>query len=519
MFLGDNLILVIFPRIPGLEEKRHFMKVLMVYPEYPATFWSFKHALPFVNKRAALPPLGLLTLASMMPAQWEKRVVDLNVTKLKDADIKWADHVYVSGMIVQKKSAQEVINRAKALGKFVVAGGPLFTTGHTDFSNVDCFVLNEGEVTYPMFLKDLETGAVKLIYSSNERPDISKTPVPDWSLLNTNYYASLAMQVSRGCPFSCEFCDIIVINGRVPRVKSPAQVNAEFDAIYASGWRGSVFVVDDNFIGNKEKVKLILKEIGTWMEKKKRPFTLYTEASINLADDQELMTLMQKANFDSVFVGIETPEEDSLFSCGKVQNTGKNLEEKVKILQRNGLQVQGGFIVGFDTDTSKTFDNMIKFIQKSGIVTAMVGLLNALPETKLYQRLQDTGRILKMPTGSNTDFTINFLPKMDKEKLIEGYKRILNTIFTPENYYNRVITFLKEYKKVATERKLSLDVKINALVKAIWRMGIWGEGKIYFWKMVFWTAFKKPELLAEAITLAIYGFHFRRVMAKSLAGA
>jgi len=493
------------------------MKVLLVYPEYPASFWSFKHALPFVNKKAALPPLGLLTLASMMPEQWEKRVIDLNVTKLKDKDIKWADHVYVSGMVVQRKSAHEVIDRAKALGKFVVAGGPLFTTGHTEFENADCFVLNEGEVTYPLFLEDLEAGTLKKIYSSDEKPDISRTPLPDWSLLRIKDYASLAMQVSRGCPFNCEFCDILVINGRIPRVKSPEQVKAEFDAIYASGWRGSVFVVDDNFIGNKEKVKLILKEIGAWMDEKKKPFTLYTEASINLADDQELMTLMQKANFNSVFVGIETPEEESLLSCGKVQNTGKNLEEKVKILQRNGLQVQGGFIVGFDTDTSKTFDNMIKFIQKSGIVTAMVGLLNALPETTLYKRMQEAGRLLKMPTGSNTDFTMNFLPKMDKEKLIEGYKKILNTIFKPKNYYDRVITFLREYKKIATEKKLSLRIKLNALVKAIWRMGIWGEGKIYFWKMFFWTAFKKPELLAEAITLAIYGFHFRRVMAKSLA--
>jgi radical SAM superfamily enzyme YgiQ (UPF0313 family) len=500
-----------------LEERRHLMKVLMVYPEYPATFWSFKHALPFVNKKASLPPLGLLTVASLLPAEWEKRVIDLNVAKLKDRDIEWADHVYVTGMIVQKKSAQEVISRAKAKGKFVVAGGPLFTTGYNEFANVDCFVLNEGEITIPMYLKDIETGNLKHMYTSAEKPAVSAIPIPEWDLLNTKDYASLAMQISRGCPFNCEFCDIIVINGRVPRVKTPAQVRAEFDAIYASGWRGSVFVVDDNFIGNKTQVKLILKEISAWMDEKKRPFTLYTEASIDLADDEELMKLMQTANFNSVFVGIETPEEASLLSCGKVQNTGKNLEQKVKILQRNGFQVQGGFIVGFDTDTNKTFDNMIKFIQKSGIVTAMVGLLSALPETKLYKRLQEAGRILKMPTGNNTDFTMNFLPKMDKEKLIEGYKKVLDSIFSPKNYYDRIITFLREYNKVATETKLTVGTKIQALVKAIWRLGIWGEGKIHFWKMFFWTAFKKPELLAEAITLAIYGFHYRRVMAGALA--
>jgi radical SAM superfamily enzyme YgiQ (UPF0313 family) len=496
-----------------LGRKRDFMKILMVYPEYPATFWSFKHALPFVNKKASLPPLGLLTVASLLPAEWEKRVVDLNVSKLKDKDIAWADHVYVTGMIVQKKSAQEAINRAKAMGKFVVAGGPLFTTGHPEFANVDVFVLNEGEITIPMYLKDLAAGTVKHMYTSSEKPDASRIPIPDWSLLNAKDYASLALQISRGCPFNCEFCDIIVINGRIPRVKTPAQVRAEFDAIYASGWRGSVFVVDDNFIGNKAQVKEILREISAWMSEKKRPFTLYTEASIDLADDAELMKLMQTANFNSVFVGIETPEEASLLSCGKVQNTGKNLEEKVKILQHNGFQVQGGFIVGFDTDTSKTFDNMIKFIQKSGIVTAMVGLLSALPETKLYKRLQEAGRILKMPTGNNTDFTMNFLPKMDKEKLIEGYKKVLNTIFSPKNYYDRVITFLREYNKVATETKLTFNVKMQALVKAIWRLGIWGEGKLHFWKLFFWTVFKRPELLAEAITLSIYGFHYRRVMA------
>lgn len=488
----------------------------MVYPEYPATFWSFKHALPFVNKKAAIPPLGLLTLASLLPKEWEKRLVDLNVTRLKDKDIKWADHVYVSGMIVQKKSAQEVINRAKAMGKFVAAGGPLFTAGYKDFTNVDCFVLNEGEVTVPMFLKDLEAGTLKPIYTSGEKPDASRIPVPDWSLLRAKDYASLPIQTSRGCPFNCEFCDIIIINGRIPRVKTPQQVRAEFDAIYASGWRGSVFVVDDNFIGDKARAKLILKEIGAWMEEKHRPFTLNTEASINLADDQEIMELMKKANFNCVFVGIETPDEASLLSCGKVQNTGKNLEEKVRILQHNGLQVQGGFIVGFDTDTGRTFDNMIGFIQKTGIVTAMVGLLSALPETRLYKRLQDAGRILKKATGDNTDFTMNFMPKMDLDKLKEGYKKVLTSIFSPKNYYARIITFLAEYKNTAVNTRRTIGANLQALLKAVWKLGIWGKGKVYFWKMFFWTLFKKPQLMAEAITLAVYGYHYRMVMAAAI---
>ncbi len=492
------------------------MKILLVYPEYPATFWSFKYALPFVSKKAGVPPLGLLTVSALLPPEWEKRLVDMNAHKLKDEDLKWADYVFVSGMIVQKKSAQEAINKAKSFGKFVVAGGPLFTGAHTDFYNVDTFVLNEGEVTIPMFLSDLKSGSIKPMYFSNEKPDISKTPVPDWSLINVKEYVSLCIQISRGCPFNCDFCDIIIMNGRVPRVKEPGQIIREFDAMYSTGWRGSLFVVDDNFIGNRAKVKDILNEIIVWMKNKRYPFTLYTEASINLADDDELMELMRKANFNSVFVGIETPDEEALKSCGKLQNTKKDMVEKVKVLQRNGLQVQAGFIVGFDTDTSKTFDNMVKFIQKSGIVTAMVGILTALPETSLYKRLQEAGRIIKRTTGDNTDFTMNFIPKMNKEKLIEGYKHILNTIFAPKNYYKRIIIFLKEYKGTAKVRKLNFKLWIQASAKSIWKLGIKGEGKFYFWQMFFWTLFRKPNLMVDAMTLSIYGFHFRAVLVESV---
>jgi radical SAM superfamily enzyme YgiQ (UPF0313 family) len=496
------------------------MKILFVSPEYPATFWSFKYALPFVNKKASLPPLGLLTVSSMLPANWEKRLVDMNATELKDSDIMWADWVFVGAMIVQKKSAQEVIDRAKHLGKMVAAGGPVFSTGYKDFHNVDTFVLNEGEPSMPQFIEDLSQGCAKHIYTSDEKPDISKTPVPDWKILDKKHYASMAMQISRGCPFDCEFCDIIVINGRVPRVKTPEQVIRELDALYDYGWKGSLFIVDDNFIGNKAKIKEILKAIGTWMREKKKPFTLYTEASINLADEKELMQLMQDANFNAVFVGIETPSDEALQSCGKVQNVGKDLAEKVKILQRNGLQVQAGFILGFDTDTPKVFEDMVKFIQKSGIVTAMIGMLNALPETRLYKRLHAAGRILQKPSeGNNTDFTINFVPKMDTKVLVEGYKNVLNSIFGAKNYYSRVVTFLREYNMTAKDTKLNFGIKFKALFSALWKLGVREKGKRYFWKMLLWTAVKKPALLAEALTLAIYGFHFRTVLTTTMQGA
>jgi len=488
------------------------MNVLLIYPEYPATFWSFKHALPFINKKVSLPPLGLLTVANIIPKEWNKKLIDLNAGELKDEAIKWADLVFISGMVVQRKSAKEVIKRVKSFGKYIVAGGPLFTNDYIDFENVDCFVLNEGEITIPLFLEDFKNNNLKHIYTSDERPDLSRTPIPDWSLINSKDYATLSIQISRGCPFNCDFCDIIIMNGRVPRLKSPEQVINELNALYDYGWRGGVFIVDDNFIGNKIEAQRILQKIIEWMDENDKPFTLFTEASINLADDEKLMQMMQKANFDSVFIGIETPEEAGLLSCGKLHNTNKDLVEKVKIIQRNGLEVQGGFILGFDTDTQNTFDNMIKFIQKSGIVTAMVGLLHAIPDTQLYKRLQKEKRILAIPTGDNTDFTLNFIPDMNKEILMKGYKKVIDTIFTPKFYNKRIITYLREYNKFAVHTKLSLRMQIKALSKTIWKLGIIERGKFHFWKLMFWTSFRRPSLIPEAITYSIYGYHYRTVL-------
>jgi radical SAM superfamily enzyme YgiQ (UPF0313 family) len=488
------------------------MKVLLIYPKCPDTFWSYKHALSFINKKASLPPLGLLTVSSMLPKSWEKKLIDLNIHELKNEDIYNADLIFISAMIVQANSVREILNQVSFFGKFIIAGGPLFSTLYKDFPEIDCFVLNEGEVTIPMFLKDFESGNLKKVYSSSIRPDITGTPVPDWPLININDYASMAIQVSRGCPYSCDFCDIIVMNGRIPRVKETQQVIAELDAIYNTGWRSSVFIVDDNFIGNRKKVKVILNEIAKWMKTHNRPFVFSTEASITLADDIEIINLLKSANFSGVFVGIETPEEESLKSCGKYQNTGKDLKEKVNFLQRNGLEVKGGFIVGFDTDNLSTFDKMISFIQNSGIVTAMVGLLHALPKTKLYKKLKKEGRILASATGNNTDSTINFMPVMNKENLIEGYKRILSTIYTPKNYYSRIITYLNEYNEFVSGSKFSIKLKIKAISKSFWLMGVLENGKLYFWKMFFWTLLHKPKLISEALTQSIYGYHYRTVL-------
>ena len=490
------------------------MKILFVYPKYPDTFWSFKHALKFISKKASFPPLGLLTVAAMLPEEWEKKLIDMNVSALTEEDLEWADYVFISAMVVQKKSAMEVIRRCKKLGIKVVAGGPLFTTGYEEFEDIDHFVLNEAESTLPSFLDDLKKGCAQHLYTSIEWPDLGKTPRPQWDLINMKKYASMCIQYSRGCPFNCEFCDIIVLNGHKPRTKSKDQILGELEALYAQGWRGGVFFVDDNFIGNKKRLKAeILPALIDWMKQKKYPFSFFTELSINLSDDEELMQLMVKAGFTRVFIGIETPNEDSLTECNKYLNKNRNLIACVKKMQDIGLEVQGGFIVGFDNDPLSIFESQISFIQKSGIVTAMVGLLNAPRGTRLYNRLKKEDRLLNDSSGDNTDFSLNFIPKMNLEILMNGYKKILNTIYSPKYYYKRVITFLKEYKPKRLGKKIHFKFcYFNAFFKSIWFLGIKGKERFHYWKIISWTIVRRPRFFNLAISFAIYGFHFRKIV-------
>jgi radical SAM superfamily enzyme YgiQ (UPF0313 family) len=488
-------------------------KVLMLYPEFPVTFWSFSHALKFVHKRAALPPLGLLTVAAMLPGDWDKRLIDLNVAKLRDADLAWADLVFVSGMIAQRDSARAVVARCRAAGKTVVAGGPLFTSEHADFEGVDHFVLNEAEITLPEFLRDLANGRAERLYTTSVLPDLRDAPVPLWELADLRRYGSMSVQYSRGCPFDCEFCDITAKFGHRSRTKSAAQVLAELDALAAAGWRGSVFFVDDNFIGNKRKLREeLLPALIEWQRVRPHRFTFYTEASINLADDEALTRDIVAAGFDAVFIGIETPEEAGLAECNKRQNRGRNLLEDIKRLQRAGLEVQGGFIVGFDSDTLSIFRSQLEFIQKSGIVTAMVGMLTALPGTKLFERLQREGRLLGPSSGNNSDGTTNFLPRMDIQALRDGYRNLLETIYAPGPYYRRVRTFLREFHppKVA----LQFNPKaLVAFVRSAVALGVFGRERFHYWPLLVWTLFRRPLLLQMAVRLAIYGHHFRRCAA------
>ena len=488
------------------------MNILMVYPMYPDTFWSFKHALKFVSKKASFPPLGLLTVASLLPKDWNKKLIDMNANHLIDDDILWADLVFISAMSIQSESADEVINRCRNLDAKIVAGGPLFTSSSELYENIDYLVLNEAEITLPKFLKDLKEGKPEHKYASEDWADITATPLPDWDLVSMNSYTSMNLQYSRGCPFDCDFCDITVLYGRKPRTKTKDQVIAELDALYFTGWRGPVFFVDDNFIGNKVKLKKeILPVITEWMTKRKNPFYLNTEASINLADDETLMSQMAKAGFEAVFIGIESPNEKSLLECHKPQNTNRDLIASVKKIQQFGLEVQGGFIVGFDNDHPKIFEELTNFIQQSGIVTAMVGLLNAPKGTNLEKRLLSEGRMLQDFTGNNTDFTINFIPKMDSKKLMDGYKSILKTIYSPKYFYERVMRFMKDFEP---KKKKVFHLNPNyivALFRSIYKLGIIGEERIYYWKLFLWTLFRKPQLFSLAILFAIYGFHFKKI--------
>ncbi len=487
------------------------MRILLVYPETPDSFWSLKHALSVISKKSLLPPLGLLTVAAMLPETWEKKLIDMTIDKLTNKDIQWADLVFVSAMYIQKESAQKVITLCKKSGATVVAGGPLFTAAYEDFENVDHFVLNEAEITLPAFINDLNSGKTKHIYRTDQWANIEETPLPQWDLLNMKKYAVMGIQSSRGWHFRCDFCDVTMLFGNEMRTNTQEQVLMELEKLYSLGWRDPVFIVDDNFIGNKVKVKKeILPAMIKWMEQRHHPFTLGTQASINLANDEELMNLMVRAGFNTVFIGIESPHEESLAECDKVQNRNNDLIECVKKIQSFGLQVQGGFILGFDSDKPSIFDEMIAFIQESGIVTAMVGLLNAPRGTKLYDRLLKSDRLLDGVTGSNTDYSMNFIPKMNKHDLIAGYRKVVKTIYTPLFYYERIKTLFQNYKPLQNEMQRLSWQSMKLLLKSSWLLGVRDKGRFHYWKIIFWVMLKRPELIHMVIALSIYGHHFRK---------
>jgi radical SAM superfamily enzyme YgiQ (UPF0313 family) len=487
--------------------------VLLVSPAVPVTFWSFQHVLPLLGRKAAYPPLGLLTVAAMLPRAWELRLVDLNVASLADDDLAWADYVLISAMLVHEKSVREVLARCAPLRKPVIAGGPLFTTAHERFPEIPHFVLGEAEPVIADLIADMEAGRVRRIYQADHKPALEATPAPRWDLIRLKNYATMALQFSRGCPFDCEFCDIIAMYGRTPRTKPPAQFIAELDALWAAGWRDSVFVVDDNFIGHRPKAKMLLRAIAEWQQQRKHALPLLTEASLNLADDPELLELMVRAGFKKVFVGVETPNESSLSECGKAQNTRRDLVACVQRLQEAGLEVMGGFIVGFDQDRQGIFARQLRFIQEAGVVTAMVGLLTALPHTRLFERLKQEGRLLRESSGNNVEAVLNFVPRMDRETLVAGYRRLVRQLYAPRMYYRRALTFLARYQPQGPAVRVSA-ADVRAFLRSLWLLGVRHRGRRAYWQYMLQVLARYPRTFGQAMTLAITGHHFRSVAAE-----
>jgi len=490
------------------------MRVLLVNPEFPDSYWSGRHALRFSRRRSLLPPLGLITVAALLPAEWEVRLKDLAVEALSDADLLGADVVMLSGMLVQRPSLHEVISRCRRLGVRTVVGGPYATALPQELGAADTVVVGEAEHIVPVLATDLASGRALPIYREEGKPDMTASPVPRYDLLRTDAYHQMSLQYSRGCPYDCEFCSITMLNGRRPRPKSVKQFIAELDRLYELGWREPVSVVDDNFIGNKRILKTeTLPAMIEWSKQKDYPFKFITEASINLSDDEELMNMMVDAGFNSIFVGIETPNGSSLEECGKAVNLRRDLVTSVKKLQKKGFIVSGGFIVGFDNDNSTVFEEQINFIQRTGIVTAMVGLLNAPIGTKLFKRLNGENRLLSNFTGNNMDGSINFIPKMKYADLMAGYHNIIRTIYSQKDYYHRIKNFLRNYELPAwNSNKLSLR-EIKAFLRSLWLLGIFKRGRRYYWKIFAYSLIKYPHKFPLAITMAVYGYHFRRIAA------
>ncbi|MBK9215929.1 MAG: B12-binding domain-containing radical SAM protein [Chloracidobacterium sp.] len=491
------------------------MKVLLVYPEFPDTYWSFKHALAFEGKRAAFPPLGLMTVSSMLPPAWERRLIDMNVGELTDADIEWADMVFLSAMIVQNVSLEKVAGRVRSLGKRIVVGGPYVSTSSESLPDADHIFIGEAEETLPEFIRDLELGIPEKVYRAAERPSLHATPPPDFGLIDMSKYSALSVQYSRGCPFNCEFCDIIEIYGRVPRTKTNHQMLAELDALRDGGWRGLVFIVDDNFIGNRKNVRLFMPDLVDWSRTNGFPFSFITEASVNLAEDDALLKQMKDAGFRRVFVGIETPVEESLKEAQKGQNTRRALIDSIHKIQSYGMEVMAGFIVGFDNDPEDIFERQMDFIRDSAIPLAMVGLLSALPDTQLWRRLEKEGRLNGYHSGNNTDCSLNFVPKMNRDRLIEGFQSVLKNIYGPRQYYARALDCLSRFHKNRIEpRQSSLIQDLKAFYRIVVTLGIRDEARLQFWKYFYKLVRFYPRDFAHGLTLAAMGYHFRQITEK-----
>jgi radical SAM superfamily enzyme YgiQ (UPF0313 family) len=485
------------------------MRALLVQARSPNTYWSFEHALAIVGKAATFPPLGIATLAALLPAGWELRVRDLHVEPLEDADLAWADVVLVSGMLVQLESMRDVLRRARAAGRRTVVGGPAATSAPELFREADHVFRGEAEGRLDLLVRVLEAGAPGaprlLSPEGDERPGLHLARVPRFDLLDLSSYESHALQYSRGCPFRCEFCDIVELFGRVPRVKSPAQVVAELDALHAQGARGTLFFVDDNFVGNRGAVEQLLPALCAWQERNGRPFVFCTEASLDLATHPALVAAMVEAGFSQVFLGIETPSAEALAGAGKTQNLRMPQERAVEELTRAGLEVYAGFIVGFDSDGPDIFDRQLAFISGLPIARAMVGVLAALPGTRLWRRLEHEGRLRGAPSGDQFERP-NFVPAMDERTLLAGYRRLLAALYAPDAYRRRCALHLDSAPVArGAVARVVRDGELRTLWRAVWRVGVLGRRRRMFWSLVARALRRGTGLLPRAITFAVVG--------------
>jgi radical SAM superfamily enzyme YgiQ (UPF0313 family) len=483
------------------------VRVLLVNPEFPESYWSGRQALPFAGRCSLIPPLGLITVAALLPREWRCRLVDLNVERLRDDDIRASDVVMLTGMIVQSASLHAVLDRCRRLGVTTVVGGPYATAMPQALDAATHLVLGEGEETVPVFAADLAAGRARRVYAETEKPDLTRAPLPRYDLLRRGAYHHMALQFSRGCPFSCEFCDIIVMYGRKPRTKTPQQVLAELETIRSTGFAGDVFFVDDNFIGNKKAVRAALPEIAAWRRRTRAPLEFYTEASMNLADDLPLVDMMTEAGFTAVFIGIETPSPEALRETHKLQNLKRDIADQVHTLLEHGLDVWAGFILGFDSDGPDIFDQMVDLVQRSAIPYAMVGILTALPNTPLFKRLEQEGRLRPGVNGDQFGLT-NVVTRIPAQELLQGYRKVLETLYHPEVYFDRCRSNLARWKQVpgAARRRVLHDLR--AAWRAIHAQGIASPYRRAYWKFLRWVLRHEPAKIGRALAQAAAGHHY-----------
>jgi radical SAM superfamily enzyme YgiQ (UPF0313 family) len=486
------------------------VRALLINPLFPDTYWSQRHALPYVRKQCLLPPLGLITVAAMLPRDWKIEVVDLNVEPLSDERLRSADVAMLTGMLAQSASLHDTLRRCRELGVRSVVGGPYATSVPEHLQDkADHLVAGEAEMLMGELAADLEAGRAKPFYRAEQRPHLRYSPVPRYDLLRRGAYHHLAVQFSRGCPFNCEFCDITAMFGKTPRTKSGDQIIAELEAIRSTGFKGDVFFVDDNFIGNKGAVRELLPRVADWRQRARAPLNFYTEASMNLSQDDGLMTDMVRAGFTAAFVGIETPSESALRETHKMQNVRMDLTEAVHRLLSKGLDVWGGFIVGFDNEGDDIFDRMIRFVQQSGIPYAMVGMLQALPNTPLYTRLEQEGRLRGLPQDMCDQFAgTNFVTRMDSKTLLEGYRKLLDTLYQPEVYFERCRRNLERWMPARGSRRRYTRAELMAAARTLLSRRASRDYRRSYRKFLRWAATHHPRKLGKAIAQSIVGHHY-----------